>query len=133
MKCCAHPFRNAALFVILPTIILTIIGLVLPISSSTTYHYEGKVMLFDGDYEVFKQVIARDDVVIHKLESLSSDSHFVQFSLDVPKGIPFPWGKANKEPSRFAATLISGAIGMAIGLLAAGVYLIDEWDNTRRG
>jgi hypothetical protein len=58
--------------------------------------YTGRVMFTnDANYSQFKSALLDKDVQINKLNSLSSDQHFVDFSVTVPHGQVFPFGKTD--------------------------------------
>jgi hypothetical protein len=84
--------------------------------------YEGKIVFDDEQsYTEFKQVIGREDIEINDILVLSSDPPIVvQYDIDVPSDVEFPYG--DFSPNIVAAKL-AGSSFMALGGLA-GLFLL---------
>jgi len=58
----------------------------------TGYTYDGKALLMQTEYEYFKGVVARDDVIISELAAYNSNPVLVIFQISTPDDVPQFWG-----------------------------------------
>ena len=77
--------------------------------------YTGKLIMTDAEYLGFKEALAQELVKVNELESLSSNSPYVEFSVTVPRGYVFEFGE--KEPENYlmyALLFITFALGCGV-------------------
>ena len=59
--------------------------------------YEGRVLLSEGEWTVFKEILAdNQDIKIERLDAYTSSSPLVDFVLKTPSVFEFPFGEVTK-------------------------------------
>lgn len=80
--------------------------------------YTGKLIMSDSEYMSFKEALAKPSVVIAELKDLSSNSHFVQFRVRVPKEQGFDFGTKTINCDVYAG------FGIFVAILGIGYILL---------
>jgi hypothetical protein len=91
--------------------------------------YIGKILFTDDNaYKNFKVALLDEQVTIRSLNSLSSDGHFIDFTVTSPRENNFPYG--HKVPHDDFVTALSA--GFSSGLMGSFVGGMIGWALTFR-
>jgi hypothetical protein len=123
-----------ALFVLLGVGVYLMFGVVMPNQVVTHYSYTGKTFMTGEEYETFKAIIARDDVLILELDVYASDNPLVMFGVVVPADVDFPWAEGRvsdrvypHRPNLEVLAFLFILLGLFCGAFALGKGLgLDE-------
>lgn len=121
--------------------ILLVVGLLLVGGSfiiapqeSTTYIYEGKETFQTyQEYRTFKEIMGVPEVTIWETFVLSSEPPIVvDYRIEAPKGLDFPYGERELFPSGLLFNLLF-ALGLVITLIGGGLGVARLLSWIRRG
>ena len=108
---------------------MTVGSFVVASFGSTPYIYEGKeVFQTAKEYGSFKAVVGMSEVTIREIFVLSSEPPIVvDYLVEAPKSLGFPYGKRNLLPSSNLFSLLF-ALGLVSFVAGVGVLTGVLWD-----
>jgi len=117
--------------------ILLVVSLVFLRGDSARYDYTGtEVFRLETEYTAFKEVMTSPELTIEEVQTLSSAPPIlVDFHVQAPKGLDFPYGKRSGLPfndglfgSFFALGIVACLFGF--GFLVAGLSSVASEDDS---